>query len=57
MHIEPGVVNGAKIGLSFLTGAAAIAIGLKLLFQRMSLTMKIFQVICLLNGQPQMEQC
>ena len=36
MHIEPGVVNGAKIGLSYLTGAAAIAIGLKLLIQRMS---------------------
>ncbi len=30
MHIEPGVVNGTKIGLSHLTGAAAIAIGLKL---------------------------
>ncbi len=36
MHIEPGVVNGAKIGLSYFTGAAAIAIGLKLLVQRMS---------------------
>ena len=36
MHIEPGVVNGAKIGLSYLTGAAAIAIGLKLLTQHMS---------------------
>ena len=35
MHIEPGVVNGAKIGLSYLTGTAAIAIGLKLLIQRM----------------------
>ena len=35
MHIEPGVVNGAKIGLSYLTGAAAIALGLKLLTQRM----------------------
>jgi ABC-type Co2+ transport system permease subunit len=35
MHIEPGVVNGVKIGLSYLTGAAAIAIGLKLLIQRM----------------------
>ena len=35
MHIEPGVVNGAKIGLSYLTGAAAVAIGLKLLIQRM----------------------
>ena len=35
MHIEPGVVNGAKIGLSYFTGAAAIAIGLKLLIQRM----------------------
>ena len=35
MHIEPGVVNGAKIGLSYLTGAAAIALGLKLLIQRM----------------------
>jgi len=35
MHIEPGIVNGAKIGLSYLTGAAAIAIGLKLLIQRM----------------------
>mgnify|MGYP002878893017 FL=1 len=35
MHIEPGVVNVAKIGLSYLTGAAAIAIGLKLLIQRM----------------------
>ena len=34
MHIEPGVVNGAKIGLSYLTGATAIAIGLKLLIQR-----------------------
>ena len=36
MHIEPGVVNGAKIGLSYLTGGVAIAIGLKLLIQRMS---------------------
>ncbi len=35
MHIEPGVVNGAKIGLSFLTSAAAIALGLKLLIQQM----------------------
>ena len=35
MHVEPGVVNGAKIGLSYLTGAAAIALGLKLLIQRM----------------------
>ena len=35
MHIEPGVENGAKIGLSYLTRAAAIAIGLKLLIQRM----------------------
>ena len=35
MHIEPGVVNGTKIGLSYLTGATAIAIGLKLLIQRM----------------------
>ncbi len=35
MHIEPGVVNGAKIGLSFLTGAAAIALGLKFLIQQM----------------------
>ena len=35
MHIEPGVVNGAKIGLSYLTGAAAIALGLKLLIQQM----------------------
>ena len=35
MHIEPGVVNGAKIGLSYLTGAAAIAMGLKMLIQRM----------------------
>ena len=29
MHIEPGVVNGAKIGLSYLTGAAAIAFKMK----------------------------
>jgi ABC-type Co2+ transport system permease subunit len=35
MHIEPGVVNGAKIGLSYLTGAVAIAMGLKMLIQRM----------------------
>ena len=35
MHIEPGVVNGLKIGLSYLTGAAAIAIGIKHLIQRM----------------------
>ena len=28
MHIEPGVVNGAKIGLSYLTGAVAIALGI-----------------------------
>ena len=34
MHIEPGVVNGTKIGLSYLTGASAIAIGLKFLIQR-----------------------
>ena len=34
MHIELGVANGAKIGLTYLTGAAEIAIGLKLLIQR-----------------------
>jgi len=34
MHIEPGVVNGAKIGLSYLTGATAIAVGLKMIIQR-----------------------
>ncbi len=30
MHIEPGVVDGAKIALSYATGAAAGAYGLKL---------------------------
>ena len=35
MHIEPGVVNGAKIALSYLTGATAIAIGFNHLIQRM----------------------
>ncbi len=51
MHIEPGVVNGAKIGFSYLTGAAAIAIGLKLLFQRMSnnTSVLITAVRCLLT--------
>ena len=34
MHIEPGVVNGAKIGLSYLTGAAALGIGLKFIIKR-----------------------
>ena len=34
MHIEPGVVNGAKIGLSYLTGAAALGIGLKFFIKR-----------------------
>ena len=46
MHIEPGVVNGAKIGLSYLTGATAIAIGLKVLIQRM-LTNTSILVTCL----------
>lgn len=31
MHIEPGVVDGAKIALSYATGAAAGVYGLKLL--------------------------
>ena len=35
MHIEPGVVTGTKTGLSFLTGATAIAIGFKMLIQPM----------------------
>ena len=34
MHIEPGVVNGAKIGLSYLTGAVALGIGLKFFIKR-----------------------
>ena len=34
MHIEPGVVNGAKIGLSYLTGAAALGIVLKFFIKR-----------------------
>ena len=51
MHIEPGVVNGAKIGLSYLTGAAAIALGLKLLIQRMfnSKSVLITAVRCLIT--------
>ena len=34
MHIEPGVVNGAKIGLSYLTGAASLGSGLKFFIKR-----------------------
>ena len=51
MHIEPGVVNGAKIGLSYLTGAAAIALGLKLLIQRMfnSTSVLVTAVRCLIT--------
>ena len=51
MHIEPGVVNGAKIGLSYLTGAAAIALGLKLLIQRMfnSTSALVTAVRCLIT--------
>ena len=51
MHIEPGVVNGAKIGLSYLTGAAAIALGLKLLIQRMfnSTPVLVTAVRCLIT--------
>ena len=51
MHIEPGVVNGAKIGLSYLTGAAAIALGLKLLFQQMfnSTSVLVTAVRCLIT--------
>ena len=51
MHIEPGVVNGAKIGLSYLTGAAAIALGLKLLIQRMfnSISVLVTAVRCLIT--------
>ncbi|MGO1117349.1 energy-coupling factor ABC transporter permease [Rhodovibrionaceae bacterium A322] len=29
MHIEPGIVNSAKLGLSYATAAAAIALGAK----------------------------
>ena len=51
MHIEPGVVNGAKIGLSYLTGAAAIALGLKLLIRRMfnSTSVLVTAVRCLIT--------
>ena len=35
MHIERGVENRAKIGISYLTVATAITIGLKMLVQRM----------------------
>ena len=51
MHIEPGVVNGAKIGLSYLTSAAAIAFGLKLLIQRMfnSTSVLVTAVRCLIT--------
>ena len=35
MQTQPGVVNGTKIGLSFLTGATAIAIGFKMIIQPM----------------------
>ena len=51
MHIEPGVVNGVKIGLSYLTGAAAIALGLKLLIQRMfnSTSVLVTAVRCLIT--------
>ncbi len=51
MHVEPGVVNGAKIGLSYLTGAAAIGIGLKLLLQRMfnSTSVLVTAVRCLIT--------
>ena len=51
MHIEPGVVNGAKIGLSYLTGAAAIALGLKSLIQRMfnSTSVLVTAVRCLIT--------
>ena len=51
MHIEPGVVNGAKIGLSYLTGAAAIALGLRLLIQRMfnSTSVLVTAVRCLIT--------
>ena len=51
MHIEPGVVSGAKIGLSYLTGAAAIALGLKLLIQRMfnSTSALVTAVRCLIT--------
>ena len=35
MHIEPRVVNRAKIGTSYLTGATAITIGLEMLIQLM----------------------
>ena len=51
MHIEPGVVNGAKIGLSYLTGAGAIALGLKLLIQRMfnSTSVLVTAVRCLIT--------
>ena len=41
MHIEPGVVNGAKIGLSYLTGATAIAVGLKMIIQRILINTSI----------------
>ena len=51
MHIEPGVVNGVKIGLSYITGAAAIALGFKLLIQRMfnSTSVLVTAVRCLIT--------
>tara|TARA_A100001011_G_scaffold305597_1_gene320240 strand:- start:571 stop:1254 length:684 start_codon:yes stop_codon:yes gene_type:complete len=44
MHIEPGIVNGAKLGLSYITAAAAAGITIKFLFQT------VFRNFLLLNG-------
>lgn len=35
MHIEPGIVDGAKIGLSYATAAGAAAVGAKLTWDTM----------------------
>ena len=38
MHIEPGIVSGAKIALSYVTSAASLGVAAKLAFDELKQT-------------------
>jgi hypothetical protein len=44
MHIEPGIVSGVKLALSYATAAGAVACGLKMAFETMKETGGVFWV-------------
>ena len=45
MHIEPGIINGAKLGLSYITAAAAFGVTFKLTAQALFKNYLPFNVI------------